>query len=105
MKWPKKGWGNAGIDGDDYVIQLVWKGTLISGPPAGTFLIDIITRLQASNALLEKRIAQLEGQGKSKNSRRMPGLKPKEEGKPAPAKATPPGAPPGLGPNPDDAHP
>lgn len=46
-------------------------------------LIDIITRLQASNALLEKRIAQLEGQGKSKNSRRMPGLKPREEGKPA----------------------
>ena len=44
-------------------------------------LIDIITRLQATNTLLEKRIAQLEGQVKSKNSRRMPGLKPKEDGK------------------------
>ena len=46
-------------------------------------LIDIITQLQAANALLERRIAQLEGQAKSKSSRRMPGLKPKEDGKPA----------------------
>ena len=46
-------------------------------------LIDIITRLQAANALLEQRIAQLEGQAKSQNSRRMPGLKPKADGKPA----------------------
>ena len=47
-------------------------------------LIDVITQLQAANALLEKRIAQLEG--RAKNSRRMPGLKPKEDGKPAPPK-------------------
>ena len=44
-------------------------------------LIGIITQLQATVALLEKRIAQLEGQAKSKGSRRMPGLKPKEDGK------------------------
>ena len=46
-------------------------------------LIDIIAQQQATIALLEKRIAQLEGQAKSKGSRRMPGLKPKEDGKPA----------------------
>ena len=46
-------------------------------------LIAIIVRQQAIIAGLEKRIAQLEGPAKSGGSRRMPGLKPKAEGKPA----------------------
>ena len=46
-------------------------------------LIAIIVRQQAIIESLEKRIPQLEGQAKSKGSRRMPGLKPKAEGKPA----------------------
>ena len=41
-------------------------------------LIEIITRQQAIIEGLEGRIAQLEGQSKGKGSRRMPGLKPKE---------------------------
>ena len=45
-------------------------------------LIEIITRQQAVIEGLEKRVAQLEGQSKGKNSRRMPGLKPKADGKP-----------------------
>ena len=46
-------------------------------------LVSIIIRQQAIIDQLEKRVAQLEGQAKSGGSRRMPGLKPKEEGKPA----------------------
>ncbi len=46
-------------------------------------LIAIIVRQQAIIESLEKRIPQLEGQAKSGGSRRMPGLKPKAEGKPA----------------------
>ena len=51
-------------------------------------LIAIIVRQQAIIARLEKRIAQLEGQAKPTNSRRMPGLKPnaKADRKPAPPK-------------------
>ena len=39
----------------------------------------IIEGQEATAALLEKRIAQLEGQAKSQGSRRMPGLKPKPD--------------------------
>ena len=46
-------------------------------------LIAIIVRQQAVIKSLEKRIAQLEGRAKSGDSRRMPGLKPKAERKPA----------------------
>ena len=46
-------------------------------------LIAIIVRQQAIIESLEKRIPQLAGQAKSGGSRRMPGLKPKAEGKPA----------------------
>ena len=46
-------------------------------------LIEIITRQQAVIEGLERRIAQLEGQSKGKSSRRMPGLKPKENERPA----------------------
>ena len=46
-------------------------------------LIEIITRQQAIIEGLERRIAQLEGQSKGKGSRRMPGLKPKENERPA----------------------
>ena len=51
-------------------------------------LIARIVRQQAIIARLEERIAQLEGQGKPANSRRMPGLKPnaKADRKPAPPK-------------------
>ena len=51
-------------------------------------LIALIVRQQAIIAPLEKRIAQLEGQAKPANSRRMPGLKPnaKADRKPAPPK-------------------
>ena len=51
-------------------------------------LIALIVRQQAIIARLEKRIAQLEGQAKPANSRRMPGLKPnaKADRKPAPPK-------------------
>ena len=51
-------------------------------------LIALIVRQQAITARLEKRIAQLEGQAKPANSRRMPSLKPnaKTERKPAPPK-------------------
>ena len=51
-------------------------------------LIALIVRQQAIIARLEKRIAQLEGQAKPANSRRMPGLKPnaKTDRKPAPPK-------------------
>ena len=51
-------------------------------------LIARIVRQQAITARLEKRIAQLEGQAKPANSRRMPGLKPnaKADRKPAPPK-------------------
>ena len=45
-------------------------------------LIGIIVRQQAIIERLEKRIAQLEGRGKSGGSGRMPGLKPKGERKP-----------------------
>ena len=45
-------------------------------------LIGIIIRQQATIDQLEKRIAQLEGQARSKGSGRMPGLKPKADGKP-----------------------
>ena len=40
-------------------------------------LIGIIVRQQAIIEGLEKRVAQLEGQAKSKGPGRMPGLKPK----------------------------
>ena len=43
---------------------------------------DLIMRQQAIIESLEKRIAQLEGRAKSKGSGRMPGLKPKADGKP-----------------------
>ena len=43
---------------------------------------DLIIRQQAIIESLEKRVAQLEGQAKSKGSGRMAGLKPKEDGKP-----------------------
>ena len=46
-------------------------------------LIGIIVRQQAIIERLEKRIAQLEGQAKPSGSRRMPGLKPKADRKPA----------------------
>ena len=46
-------------------------------------LISMIVRQQAIIESLEKRIAQLEGRAKSKGSGRMPGLKPKADGKPA----------------------
>ena len=49
-------------------------------------LIDIIIRQQALIERLEKRIAQLEGRAKAKGSGRMPGLKPKADGKPAPSR-------------------
>ena len=45
-------------------------------------LIGIIIRQQAIIDQMEKRIAQLEGQARSKGSGRMPGLKPKADGKP-----------------------
>ena len=46
-------------------------------------LIDIIVRQQAIIQQLEKRVTQLEGRAKSRGSGRMPGLKPKAEGKSA----------------------
>ena len=46
-------------------------------------LIVIIIRQQAIIEELEQRIAQLEGQAKPSGSRRMPGLKPKVDRKPA----------------------
>ena len=49
-------------------------------------LIGIILRQQAIIEKLEQRIAPLEGRAKSGGSRRMPGLKPKTEGQPAPPK-------------------
>ncbi len=49
-------------------------------------LIGIIVRQQAIIERLEKCIAQLEGQAKPKGSRRMPGLKPKADRKPAQSK-------------------
>ena len=49
-------------------------------------LIEIIIRQQAIIESLEKRIAQLEGRAKAKGSGRMPGLKPKADGKPAPSR-------------------
>ena len=52
-------------------------------------LIGIIVRQQASIERLEKCIAQLEGQAKPKGSRRMPGLKPKADRKPAQSKEPP----------------
>ena len=45
-------------------------------------LIDIIVRQQAIIGGLEKRVAQLEGQAKSKGSGRMPGLKSKADRNP-----------------------
>ena len=42
---------------------------------------DLIIRQQAIIESLEKRVAQLEGRAKSKGSARMPGLKPKADGK------------------------
>ena len=45
-------------------------------------LVGIIVRQQDVIERLERRVAQLEGQAKSGGSRRMPGLKPKGEGKP-----------------------
>ena len=42
---------------------------------------DLIIRQQAIIESLEKRVAQLEGRAKSKGSGRMPGLKPKADGK------------------------
>ena len=44
---------------------------------------DLIIRQQAIIESLEKRVAQLEGRAKSKGSGRMPGLKPRADGKPA----------------------
>ena len=44
---------------------------------------DLTIRQQAIIESLEKRVAQLEGRAKSKGSGRMPGLKPKADGKPA----------------------
>ena len=52
-------------------------------------LIGIIVRQQASIERLEKCITQLEGQAKPKGSRRMPGLKPKADRKPAQSKEPP----------------
>ena len=46
-------------------------------------LIGIIVRQQVIIDGLEQRIAQLEGQAKPSVSRRMPGLKPKADWKPA----------------------
>ena len=46
-------------------------------------LIAIIVRQQAIVERLEKRIAQLEGPAKPSGPRRMPGLKPKADRKPA----------------------
>ena len=46
-------------------------------------LIAIIVRQQAIIERLEKRIPQLEGRDKSEGTRRMPGLKPKAEQRPA----------------------
>ena len=43
---------------------------------------DLIIRQRAIIESLEKRVAQLEGRAKSKGSGRMPGLKPKADGKP-----------------------
>ena len=45
-------------------------------------LIAIIIQQRAMIESLEKRVAQLEGQARSKGSGRMPGLKPKADGKP-----------------------
>ena len=45
-------------------------------------LIALIMRQQAIIESLEKRVAQLEGRAQSQGSGRMPGLKPKAEGKP-----------------------
>ena len=42
---------------------------------------DLIIRQQGIIEGLEKRVAQLEGRVKSKGSARMPGLKPKADGK------------------------
>ena len=61
---------------------------MTSGPPTGQSLIDIIIRQQAIIESLEKRTAQLEGRAKAKGSGRMPGLKPKADGKPAAAPET-----------------
>ena len=44
---------------------------------------DLIIRQQAAIEGLEKRVAQLEGQAKSRGSGRMPGLKPEADRKPA----------------------
>jgi hypothetical protein len=49
---------------------------------AQSALIDIIVRQRAIIDGLEKRIAQWEGRAKSPGSGRMPGLKPKGDGKP-----------------------
>ena len=50
-------------------------------------LIGIIARQQAVIEGLEKRVAQMEGWTKPGGARRMLGLKPKADGKPAPSKA------------------
>ena len=68
-------------------------------------LIGIIVRQQAIIERLEKRIAQLEGQAKSKGSGRMPGLKPKTDREPGAAPATTQASSPRLCPHPDDAYP
>ena len=44
-------------------------------------LIALIVQQQAIIEGLEKRVAELEGRAKSKGSGRMPGLKPKADGK------------------------
>ena len=46
-------------------------------------LIGVIVRQQAIIESLEKRIAQLEGRAQALGLGRMPGLKPKADGKPA----------------------
>ena len=52
-------------------------------------LIAIIVRQQAIIERLEKRVAQLEGRDKAGGTRRMPGLKPKAEQRPAQPKKPP----------------
>ena len=67
-------------------IYVAWMLKLTSGLPTREVLIEIIIRQQAIIESLEKRIAQLEGRAKAKGSGRMPGLKPKADGKPAPSR-------------------
>ena len=76
----------AGGDGDGYVIWRVWKREIdLKTADQDTLIVqqrDLIIRQQGIIDRLEKRVAQLEGRVKSKGSGRMPGLKPKADGKP-----------------------